>query len=64
MPWDPPFPWLYGGGYYIWEPTPWGEGARVWVQAAAPLLGEAACRRLAGGLLTAPKGGAEGETVC
>ena len=24
------------GGYYIWEPTPWGEGARAWVQAAAP----------------------------
>ena len=26
LPWDPPFPWLYGGGYYIWEPTPLGGG--------------------------------------
>ena len=33
--------------HFGWEPTPWGEGARVWVRAAAPagLGGLAAIRR-------------------
>ena len=33
--------------YFGWEPTPWGEGAWVWVRAAAPAVlgGLAAIRR-------------------
>ena len=43
---------IIGGAFVVcshfgWEPTPWGEGARVWVRAAAPagLGGLAAIRR-------------------
>ena len=58
MPWDPPLPWLYGGGYYIWEPTPWGEGARVMGAGGSPRQCAINLKR---GLPTAPiLGGAEG----